>query len=60
MGDILVVQPFGNNVDIVNINGSTIRKVLEHAVAKYDKLNRRGEFLQVSGKRLSSSCLMHT
>ncbi|KAK3097085.1 hypothetical protein FSP39_006245 [Pinctada imbricata] len=47
-GDILTVQPFGNNVDIITITGLTLKKMLEHSVAKYSNTDRPGAFLQMS------------
>ena len=49
-GDVLTTMPFGNNVDLINLQGRYLRQALEHAVSKYDKLNRAGAFLQVSGQ----------
>nr|XP_022291712.1 5'-nucleotidase-like [Crassostrea virginica] len=52
-GDVLTTMPFGNNVDLINLQGRYLRQALEHAVSKYDKLNRAGAFLQVSGLRIT-------
>lgn len=48
-GDVLTTMPFGNNVDLINLQGKYLRQALEHSVERYDRLNRAGAFLQVSG-----------
>ncbi|KAL3883275.1 hypothetical protein ACJMK2_029558 [Sinanodonta woodiana] len=53
MGHVLTVFPFGNNIDLVKIRGIHLRKMLEHAVEKYDPHNRPGAFLQMSGLQVS-------
>ena len=49
MGQVLTVQPFGNVVDMVKLNGSILRQAFEHSVAKYDPRDRPGAFFQMSG-----------
>jgi 2',3'-cyclic-nucleotide 2'-phosphodiesterase (5'-nucleotidase family) len=49
MGQVLSVQPFGNVVDMVKLNGSILRQAFEHSVAKYDRHDRPGAFFQMSG-----------
>ncbi|KAF7644508.1 hypothetical protein LDENG_00219920 [Lucifuga dentata] len=39
--------PFENTMDLVQVNGSTLRKVFERSVERYGQ--GKGEFLQVSG-----------
>ena len=45
------MAPFPNTVDVVKINGETLKKVLEFSVQDYDPLalDPLGGFLQVSG-----------
>ncbi|KAM3850580.1 5'-nucleotidase-like [Diretmus argenteus] len=47
MEDLITVLPFGGTVDLVQLNGSTLRKAFEHSVRRYGQ--NSGEFLQVSG-----------
>ena len=48
-------MPWSNTIDVVSINGSTLKSVLEHAVSKYKPndpdfmADPGGRFLQVSG-----------
>ncbi|KAG5846754.1 hypothetical protein ANANG_G00118320 [Anguilla anguilla] len=50
MGDLISVLPFGGTFDLVQLKGSTLRKVFEHSVKRYG--GGTGEFLQVSGIRV--------
>uniref|UniRef100_A0A6B0VES2 5'-nucleotidase n=1 Tax=Ixodes ricinus TaxID=34613 RepID=A0A6B0VES2_IXORI len=62
MGAILTTAPFGQTIINVTLNGTTLRNMFEHSVANFSYLNKKGEFLQVSGIRveynlsLPSSC----
>uniref|UniRef100_A0A8C5E697 5'-nucleotidase n=1 Tax=Gouania willdenowi TaxID=441366 RepID=A0A8C5E697_GOUWI len=47
MEDLISVLPFGGTYDLVELKGSTLRKVFEHSVSRYGQST--GEFLQVSG-----------
>ncbi|KAF7667827.1 hypothetical protein LDENG_00045510 [Lucifuga dentata] len=47
MEDLIAVLPFGGTFDLVQVKGSTLRKVFEHSVRRYGQ--GTGEFLQVSG-----------
>ncbi|KAF1374808.1 hypothetical protein PFLUV_G00232930 [Perca fluviatilis] len=47
MEEILTVLPFGGTIDLVQINGSTVKKAFEHSIHRYGSMY--GEFLQVSG-----------
>lgn len=47
MEDLIAVLPFGGTFDLVQLDGSTLRKVFEHSVQRYG--TNPGEFLQVSG-----------
>ncbi|XP_026164026.1 5'-nucleotidase [Mastacembelus armatus] len=47
MEDLIAVLPFGGTFDLVQLNGSTLRKAFEHSVRRYGM--GTGEFLQVSG-----------
>ena len=44
-------MPWGNTIDTVTMSGRTLKKVLEHAVGKYDAKSSDpgGRFLQVHG-----------
>lgn len=55
MEEILSVLPFGGTFDLVQLKGSTLKKAFEHSVHRYGGMS--GEFLQVSGPRLSGSSL---
>lgn len=50
-GDIYNVLPFPNNIDLIEIKGSTLRKILELSMEKYDPnhYDPPGNFLQLSG-----------
>ena len=50
MGNVLEVLPFGNEVDLITVRGSTLLKALERSVANYDPVEMDGVFLQFSGK----------
>uniref|UniRef100_A0A6B0VCN7 5'-nucleotidase n=1 Tax=Ixodes ricinus TaxID=34613 RepID=A0A6B0VCN7_IXORI len=52
MGDILTTAPFGQTIITVTLNGTALKKMFEHSVERFSYLNRRGEFLQVSGMRV--------
>lgn len=47
MEDLISVLPFGGTFDLVQLRGSTLRKMFEHSVKRYGLST--GEFLQVSG-----------
>ncbi|XP_028251528.1 5'-nucleotidase-like [Parambassis ranga] len=47
MEEVLTVLPFGGTFDMIQMKGSTLKKVFEHSVRRYGKMY--GEFLQVSG-----------
>ncbi|CAG4951635.1 unnamed protein product [Colias eurytheme] len=51
-GDLLTVMPFDDRVVRVTMNGSDIRKMLEHSVAEYNLIRAPGQFLQFSGMRV--------
>lgn len=46
-GDMMAIFPFGNHLQAVEINGKTIREMLENSVSHYPETF--GGFLQVSG-----------
>jgi len=54
MKDILALQPFGHNVDVMMIRGKHLREVFEFSVAGFDPdyFDPSGKFLQVSGIRI--------
>ncbi|CAN8028950.1 unnamed protein product, partial [Ixodes persulcatus] len=52
MGDILTTAPFGQTIITVTLNGTALKQMFEHSVERFSYLNRRGEFLQVSGMRV--------
>lgn len=47
MEQLLAVLPFGGTLDLVQLKGSTLRKLFEFSVRRYGQGS--GEFLQVSG-----------
>ena len=49
---MLTVLPFQNNIELLEVKGVTLRKVLEKSVGllSVDGENDGGGFLQVSGK----------
>uniref|UniRef100_A0A3P9LLI0 5'-nucleotidase n=1 Tax=Oryzias latipes TaxID=8090 RepID=A0A3P9LLI0_ORYLA len=47
MEDLISVLPFGGTFDLVQLSGSTLKKIFEYSVRRYGQ--RAGEFLQVSG-----------
>lgn len=49
MGNVLEVLPFGNEIDLITIRGSTLLKALERSVSNYDPVEKDGAFLQFSG-----------
>ena len=52
--EVLTLLPFRNPMSKILIKGSTLKKALEHSVAKYQsKYDKEvpNEFLQVSGKQ---------
>ncbi|GFR73199.1 5'-nucleotidase [Elysia marginata] len=53
-GDVIQVQPFRNTVDIVELRGETVLKILEFGASQWTEVveNLYGGFLQVSGMRI--------
>ncbi|KAM7368275.1 hypothetical protein PAMP_014512 [Pampus punctatissimus] len=49
MADLISVLPFRGTCDLVQLKGSTLKKVFEHSVKRYSQRENAGEFLQVSG-----------
>ncbi|XP_002741914.1 snake venom 5'-nucleotidase-like [Saccoglossus kowalevskii] len=49
VGDILNIQPFRNTLDLIDITGATLIKVLEWSVSDINPDEPSGRFLQVSG-----------
>nr|XP_046228876.1 snake venom 5'-nucleotidase-like [Scatophagus argus] len=47
MEDVMSILPFGGTVDLMQLNGSTLREVFEHSAKRHGQ--GKGEFLQVSG-----------
>ena len=47
LGDVMELFPFGNTIQMANIDGKTIHEMLEHSVSKYPV--SFGGFLDVSG-----------
>ena len=52
MGDILGVLPFVNNMVLMRMKGSDIMEALEWSVTDYNREERKGKFLQMSGTYL--------
>lgn len=58
MEDLMSVLPFGGTFDLVQLNGSALKKVFEHSVSRYGEST--GRFLQVSGNSpLSLYCCLY-
>ena len=60
VGNVLEVLPFGNEIDLVTLRGSTILKALEKSVEGWDPIDQSGAFLHFSGmfkQRYSKTCL---
>lgn len=55
MEDLISVLPFGGTFDLVQLSGSTLKKIFEYSVRRYGQ--RAGEFLQVSGMCTRCICL---
>ncbi|XP_077977813.1 5'-nucleotidase-like [Glandiceps talaboti] len=47
--DVVLVLPFGNTIDIVQLKGVHLRESLEHSVESYNPVVQAGQFLQFSG-----------
>lgn len=52
MGDILGVLPFINNMVLIRMKGSDIMEMLEWSVEDYNREERKGKFLQMSGLKV--------
>ena len=51
LGQVRAVLPFGNTLSIVDVTGTEIKDMFEHALKEYPKEN--GGFLHVSGAKVS-------
>lgn len=51
--DMLTVLPFDGQLATITLNGTTLLDVFEHSVASYDSDDDPGEFLQVSGIKVT-------
>jgi len=45
-------MPFSNTIDVIELLGADVLKVLEYSVTDYDESTRDGKFLQISGLNL--------
>ncbi|RUS75680.1 hypothetical protein EGW08_016546 [Elysia chlorotica] len=54
VGDAIRVQPFRNTIDIIELRGASVLKILEHGASMWseDEADLFGGFLQVSGMRI--------
>ncbi|XP_037874333.1 ecto-nucleotidase isoform X2 [Bombyx mori] len=52
-GDLLSVLPFDGNMVALTMNGTVLLQILESSVRKHGTVNFRGEFLQMSGLRVT-------
>jgi 2',3'-cyclic-nucleotide 2'-phosphodiesterase (5'-nucleotidase family) len=50
LGDLMSVLPFVNNMVQMSLKGSDLLEVLEWSVDDYNANERKGKFLQYSGK----------
>lgn len=48
-GDLLQVMPFEGPLVTIEVNGTTLKQILERSVANYNDLEDNGELLQFSG-----------
>lgn len=53
MSDLMTIMPFANELTTQHLTGAELKEVLEHSVHRYSYTIRRGEFLQVSGLRVT-------
>uniref|UniRef100_G3MQ78 5'-Nucleotidase C-terminal domain-containing protein n=1 Tax=Amblyomma maculatum TaxID=34609 RepID=G3MQ78_AMBMU len=53
MGHILTTMPFGQSVVIMTLNGTELRAMFEHSVKEYSYEEKKGQFLQVSGIKVT-------
>lgn len=51
LGDLMSVLPFINNMVKMTLKGSDLLKALEWSVHDYNENERKGQFLQYSGKQ---------
>ena len=50
-GDVVTVQPFGNEIDMIRVTGANLLHNLEISVRDYDLVDMHGRFLQMSGRK---------
>lgn len=50
-GEVIKVLPFGNNPVVVELSGSEIKDIMEHAVAHDVGIEENGGFLHISGMK---------
>lgn len=53
MEDVMQTAPFGQTIVVVSLYGKYLQQMFEHSVANYSYKNRKGQFLQVSGMRVT-------
>ncbi|XP_047991994.1 protein 5NUC-like isoform X4 [Leguminivora glycinivorella] len=56
-GDWINVLPFTDTMTIVSMNGSILRRALEHSVAVWRPIDSVGQFLQFSGMKVTYDLL---
>lgn len=49
LGDVAAALPYRNTIERIDVNGSTLVKILEHSASKYDLQDPSGRYLQYSG-----------
>ena len=52
LGDVQLVLPFSNTMDVLDLQGKYLREALEISVSEYNPDDPHGRFLQMSGKFL--------
>jgi len=52
IGDVVTVQPFGNEIDMIKVTGENLLHNLEISVRDYDLVDMHGRFLQMSGRKI--------
>ncbi|XP_002738722.2 snake venom 5'-nucleotidase-like [Saccoglossus kowalevskii] len=53
VGDVMNALPYGDTLDLLELQGVYIREALEYAVSEYDGVTQQNRFLQMSGIRVT-------
>lgn len=52
LGDLLTAFPFANTIELIDVTGSELKKMMEHSVSAYSPVDTPGRFLQISGMKV--------